>query len=199
GGGGEGFRLPLILRGAHLTPDQQTRVREILAAHRTTMRTLTEQLRQAQDAMTDKLFAPGPVQVADLQPSVQRVAQLRTQLLQESSQIALEVRALLTPEQLAQAAQVKDRLRTLSAGMRELVGEGRPSPAPAARAGARCRRLRDGRGQSRAAADRRGPRSVGCGPWHPCSHSRGVATHRTLRGRAWPSGSGILRARPRRS
>ena len=126
GGGGEGFRLPLILRGAHLTPDQQTRVREILAAHRTTMRTLTEQLRQAQDAMTDKLFAPGPVQVADLQPWVQKVAQLRTQLLQESSQIALEVRALLTPEQLAQAAQVKDRLRTLSAEMRQLVGEGRP-------------------------------------------------------------------------
>jgi Spy/CpxP family protein refolding chaperone len=126
GSGGEGLRLPLILRGAHLTPDQQTRVREILAAHRTTMRTLTEQLRQAQEAMTDKLFAPGSVQAADLQPSVQRVAQLRTQLLQESSQIALEVRALLTPEQLAQAAQVKDRLRALSAEMRQLVGEGRP-------------------------------------------------------------------------
>ena len=126
GGGGEGFRLPLILRGAHLTPDQQTRVRDILTAHRATMQTLTEQLRQAQEGMTDKLFAPGPVQAADLQPSVQRIAQLRTQLLQESSQIVLEVRALLTPEQLAQAAHVKDRLKAVTAEMRQLLQEGRP-------------------------------------------------------------------------
>jgi Spy/CpxP family protein refolding chaperone len=126
GGLGEGLRLPLILRGAHLTPDQQTRVRDILTAHRAGMRTLTEQLRQAQEAMTDKLFAPGPVQAADLQPSVQRIAQLRTQLLQESSQIVLEVRALLAPEQLAQAAQVKDRLKALTAEMRQLLPEGRP-------------------------------------------------------------------------
>jgi hypothetical protein len=47
-------------------------------------------------------------------------------LLQESSQIVLEVRALLAPEQLAQAAQVKDRLKTLTAEMRQLLPEGRP-------------------------------------------------------------------------
>jgi Spy/CpxP family protein refolding chaperone len=123
---GDGLRLPLLLRGAHLTPDQQAKVRDVLTAHRGAIRSLTEQLRQAQDEVADRLFVPGPVQPADLQSSLQRITQLREQLLQESAKVAVEVRALLTADQVTQAARVKDRLRALTTEMRQLMGEGRP-------------------------------------------------------------------------
>jgi len=123
---GEGLRFPLLLRGAHLTADQQSKVRDVLSAHRGAMRNLTEQLRQAQDEAADKIFAPGPLQPADLQPALQRISALREQLLQESAKVIIEVRALLTPEQLAETARVKDRLRALTTEMRQLLREGRP-------------------------------------------------------------------------
>ena len=126
GGYADGLRLPLLLRGARLTPDQQTRVREILAAHRPALKGFADQLRQVQDELADKLFASGAVQGADLQPVLQRIGQLRDQLLQESAQTAMEVRALLTPEQLAQAAAVKARMAALRDEMRQLLQPARP-------------------------------------------------------------------------
>jgi Spy/CpxP family protein refolding chaperone len=125
GGRGDG-ELWLMIRAANLTPDQQTRVRAILSAHRATARPLIEQLRQAQQELGGKLLAPGPVQAADLQPQLQRIGQLRDQLAQDSAGAALEVRAVLTPEQLARVAQTKERLRQLREEMRQLVQPPRP-------------------------------------------------------------------------
>lgn len=122
----DGLRLPLLLRGARLTPDQQARVREILTAHRPALKGLADQLRQVQDELADKMFAAGAVQAADLQAVLQRIGQLRDQLLQESAQTAVEVRALLTPEQLAQAAAVKARMAALRGEMRQLLQPDRP-------------------------------------------------------------------------
>lgn len=125
GGRGDG-ELWLMIRAADLTPEQQTRVRAILSAHRATARPLIEQLRQAQQELGGKLLAPGPVQAADLQPQLQRIGQLRDQLAQDSAGAALEVRAVLTPEQLARVAQTKERLRQLREEMRQLMQPPRP-------------------------------------------------------------------------
>lgn len=124
-GRGDG-ELWLMIRAANLTPEQQTRVRAILSAHRATARPLIEQLRQAQQELGGKLLASGPVQAADLQPQLQRISQLRDQLAQDSAGAALEVRAVLTPEQLARVAQTKERLRQLREEMRQLVQPARP-------------------------------------------------------------------------
>ncbi|HTI54609.1 MAG TPA: periplasmic heavy metal sensor [Verrucomicrobiae bacterium] len=125
GGRGDG-ELWLMIRAANLTPEQQTRVRAILSAHRATARPLIEQLRQAQRELGDKLLAPGPLQAADLQPQLQRIGQLRDQLAQDSAGAALEVRAVLTPEQLARVAQTRERLRQLREEMRQLMQPARP-------------------------------------------------------------------------
>lgn len=125
GGRGDG-ELWLMIRAANLTPEQQTRVRAILSAHRATARPLIEQLRQAQQELGGKLLAPGPVQAADLQPQLQRIGQLRDQLAQDSAGAALEVRAVLTPEQLARVAQTKERLRQLREETRQLMQPPRP-------------------------------------------------------------------------
>ena len=58
------------------------------------------------------------------QPQLQRIASLREQLVHESAKVALEVRAILTPEQLARAAQVRDRMRQLHNEMRQLIQPG---------------------------------------------------------------------------
>lgn len=124
-GADAGMTLPLLLRTANLTPEQSASVRAILASRRNETRHLIDQLRQAQMDLADRLFSRGSVQAADVQPQVQRIAQLREQLLQQSLQTALEVRALLTQDQLARVAQAKDRLRQLQTEMRQLLGPGR--------------------------------------------------------------------------
>ena len=118
--------LWLMIRAANLTPEQQAKVRGILSTHRTTTRPLMQQLRQAQQELGTKLLTPGPLQPADLQPQLGRISQLREQLAQDGAQAALEVRAVLTPEQLARAAQTKERLSQLREEMRQLVQPPRP-------------------------------------------------------------------------
>jgi Spy/CpxP family protein refolding chaperone len=123
GGDGPGMLLPIVLKGANLTPDQEAKVHKIIADHRSTFRTLFSQMRKAHEELADKLYGSGEVQAAALTPQVEQVSQLRTQLLQEGLKIALEVRQVLTPEQRAKVAHVKDRMRALRAEMRSLITE----------------------------------------------------------------------------
>ena len=115
--------LPMLLRGANLTAEQDARVRAITSARQATMRALLEQLRKTEDDLADRLF--GGAASSDVHAAVARISQLRDQLLQESTRAALDVRAVLSPEQLARAAYVKDRMRALQAEMRELADSGR--------------------------------------------------------------------------
>jgi Spy/CpxP family protein refolding chaperone len=120
-GDGAGALLPLVLRGVDLTPEQEARVQEIIDAHRPAFRTLVQQLRTTQDELAARLFMPGALQEVDLQPYVQRVAALREQLMQEGLKVALEVRAVLTPEQLARANEVRARMKALHTEMHNLL------------------------------------------------------------------------------
>ena len=122
---GLGMTLPAILRGVNLTSDQEAQVRQILASHRPTFQALWQQLRTAQESMADRLFGAAAVQSTDFAPSLQQVAQVREQLAQESLKVALEIRAVLTADQLTRAAQIKDRLRALRSEERALF-EGKP-------------------------------------------------------------------------
>ena len=124
GGWGGGLMLGVPLHSLNLTPDQQTQAQSILSTYRSSARPIIQQLRQAQGGLGDKLLAPGQLQAADLQSQLQQISQLRTQLLQLSAQATLEVRSLLTPDQLSAAAQTKDKLRDLRAQMRQLLAPG---------------------------------------------------------------------------
>jgi Spy/CpxP family protein refolding chaperone len=119
-GDAPGMMLPLVLKGLDLTAEQEKQVHDLIKGHRATFRTLFSELQVAHRDVADKLFAPGDVQADDLATQMQRVSQLREQLMQEGLKVALAVRGVLTPEQLAKAAELKDRLRALHAEMREL-------------------------------------------------------------------------------
>jgi Spy/CpxP family protein refolding chaperone len=124
---GTGVALPLLLRGANLTSDQKAQVREIMANHRETFRNLFSQLRIAQDQMANKLFSAGRLQQTDLAPQIQQIAQLRNQLAEEGLKVVLEIRDILTPEQLAKASQLKAQMQSLHSQMRSLWGTDQPA------------------------------------------------------------------------
>src|SRR5215831_5936512 len=117
-GDGASMMLPLLLRGANLTNDQKAQVKQIMANHRATFQSFFTQLRAAQDQMSNKLLSPGAVRDSDLTPQTQQIAQLRNQLADEGLRVVLEIRNLLTPDQLAKAAQLKTQMQSLRNQMR---------------------------------------------------------------------------------
>lgn len=122
GQGGFGMMLPLLVKGAGLTDAQQAQVKQIVESHRPPFQGLLSQLRTAREQLAEKLYAPGPVKAEDLAPLMQQIGQLRGQLTQEGLQVALEIRGVLTPEQLAKAGQTRRRFNELRVEMRGLLG-----------------------------------------------------------------------------
>jgi len=121
-GGGEVFPLRIILRGVGLTDAQRDEVRQILASHRPRFQALRGQIRTLTTQLTDKLYAAGAVSADEASAIRQQISQLRDQLGQEGLQTALEIRNVLTPDQLAKAAQIRQRMQELRAEMQSLMG-----------------------------------------------------------------------------
>jgi Spy/CpxP family protein refolding chaperone len=123
GMGRDGFdTLPLLIHSAGLNEAQQAQVRQIIGNHRTQLRALREQLRAAETQLGDKLVAATPVTSADLGPLTQQVNQARSNLANEWMQVVMEIRGILKPEQLAKAAQNRQRLNQLREEMRTVLG-----------------------------------------------------------------------------
>jgi len=122
--GGDAMSLPQLVRGVGLTEAQRAQIRQIVANHRPKFEALLRQLRTAREQLDEKLYGPGPVKAEDLAPLTQQIGKLREPLMQESLQVALEVRKVLTPEQLAKAKQRQQRLNELRTEMRKLLEEG---------------------------------------------------------------------------
>jgi Spy/CpxP family protein refolding chaperone len=125
-GDSAGIALPLLIRGANLTTDQQAQVRQIMANHRATFRDLLSQLRASQDQMANKIFSTARLQEADLAPHVQQISQLRNQLAEQGLRVVLEIRGVLTSEQLAKASQLKSQMDSLHSQIRSLWEPDRP-------------------------------------------------------------------------
>lgn len=123
--GGDGLFLPQLIRGVGLTEAQHAQVKQIVASHRPKFQALVRELRAAREQLAQKLYAPGPVKAEDLAPLMQQIGKLREPLMQESLQVALEIRKVLTPDQLAKAMQRRQRLNELRAEMRKLLQEDR--------------------------------------------------------------------------
>jgi len=125
-----GMLFPMILGKLDLNEDQQNQVRTILQSHRPTMRALFPQLRTAQESLATKLFQAGPLSAQDLAPYLDAVNKAKGQVQQEGIKIALEIRGVLKPEQLAKASDLHTQLESLHAQMKALLGEPDADPAP---------------------------------------------------------------------
>ena len=133
--GGHGGPMPMMmfLRHANLTADQQTRVHKIIQGNFAQARPLIKQLRTIHDQIADKLMGTGAVSAADIAPLQQHAAQIHQQLAQQMLTTALQIRGVLTVEQLAKAADLHTKLKSLRTQMEALMGDDGPSPmmAPA--------------------------------------------------------------------
>jgi Spy/CpxP family protein refolding chaperone len=123
-GWGSGLMLGVPLHTLNLNPDQQAQVKSILSTYRASARPIIQQLREAQGGLGDRLLAAGQLQAADLQSQLQQITQLRTQLLQLSAQATLDVRSILTPDQLSTAAQTKAKMKDLRSQMHQILVPG---------------------------------------------------------------------------
>jgi len=120
GGGAPGFAplsiLPLLLRSADLSDQQKTQVNEIVRQRGETFRSLFGDLNQANEELSDKVLLAGPVTRDDLAPLVSRVVELRSNLLKENMAVLLEIRNILSPEQIAKAAAARAQQKEHPAG-----------------------------------------------------------------------------------
>lgn len=102
-----------FLEGVTLTADQKTQVHQIMQASWSTAKPLMQQLRADHKQIDDLLAGTGSVTSAQLTAIQTQADQLRTQLESQHLATALQVRALLTPAQLAQSAQTHAQLESL--------------------------------------------------------------------------------------
>jgi Spy/CpxP family protein refolding chaperone len=123
GGVGGGLMLGVPLRSLNLTADQQSQIRSILSASRSANLPVFDQLRQAQNALSDALIASP---TADVSSQIAAISGLRSQLLQSGVKTTQQMLAVLTPAQLSQALQVKAQLSQLRAQIRQLVAPSNP-------------------------------------------------------------------------
>jgi Spy/CpxP family protein refolding chaperone len=118
-GTGPGTMLRILLKGIGLTSKQKLQVKEILVTHRGRLESLFQELQVANAALTNTLLAPDEIEAADVTPSVERVSQIREQLLHEGLIVVLKVRQVLTPEQRAKVARLREQLRALQGALSE--------------------------------------------------------------------------------
>jgi len=124
--------LPIFLRAANLTPAQQAQVKTIMQSNRSAMRSHFDQIRKAREEIASKLFSTGAVTASDLSAQTTQIANAQQQLLQDQLNVALQVRAILTPTQLQKVAQFHQQFESLHQQMRALLGpppgDGPPPP-----------------------------------------------------------------------
>jgi Spy/CpxP family protein refolding chaperone len=119
GGWGGGPLLGVPLKALNLTPEQQTQAHSIFSASFATARPLMQQLRQAQQALGDTLLASP---TADVSAQIATINGLRGQLLQNRAQTTAQVLAMLDPDQLSKAAQIRTQMGQLRGQMHQLMG-----------------------------------------------------------------------------
>ncbi len=118
GGWGDGPLLGVPLRTLNLTADQWSQVKSILSSSHSANRSIIQQLRQAQSDLADKLLASPTV---DVSSQLALINGLRSQLLQNSATATAQVLGVLTPDQLAKAAQVRSQLKQLRSQFHQLL------------------------------------------------------------------------------
>jgi len=114
-GGGHGDFLggPRLLHALNLTAEQKQQVQAIFQAHRATFKQLAANERTAREAIADAMLGTNPVTQPALDALVQQEAQARTALMSERLAAGVQVRGVLTPDQIQKAS-------TIHAGMKQL-------------------------------------------------------------------------------
>lgn len=111
----------VALRAANLTPAQQDKMRQIMDSGREQSDAAMRQLHSIHQQITDKLLGTAPVSEADLAPLAQQAAQVDQQVQQQWLQAALQVRAMMTPDQLTRINAFHRQVTAINAQIEALM------------------------------------------------------------------------------
>ena len=122
--------LMMLTRQANLTSDQQAKVHSIMRSNFSQAQPLLKQLRGVHDQIADKLMSTGTVSVSDLAPLQAQETQIQQQLDSQMMSTALQIRGLLSKEQLTRIANLHNQLKSLRTQIDELLGTDMPMMGP---------------------------------------------------------------------
>jgi Spy/CpxP family protein refolding chaperone len=111
--GGHGQMLFGLLDGVTLTDSQQQQIHADMKASFGATRSTRHQLRALEQQIAAAMTSSGSVTSATVTPLIQQEETLRGQLDQARMTLALQIRGVLTAQQLAQAAQAQSQLQSL--------------------------------------------------------------------------------------
>jgi len=120
GGHGHGFELMEIMHQLNLTDAQKQQAHTIIEGAWARGKPVMEQMHAIHEQLTAQLLTAGST-AAQLEPLVRQEEQLRAKLDSEHLNVALQVRNLLTPDQLAQATALHTKLSALHEQEHEIM------------------------------------------------------------------------------
>ena len=118
-----GLLSPRLLNALNLTPEQAAKIEESRNALREANKAYVKEVVPLRKEIADKLFGPNPVREGDVASQITKIADLREKILREGFRIALEVRQVLRPDQLAKAAAIRQQLLEIQNEVRGLYNE----------------------------------------------------------------------------
>ncbi|HVA77663.1 MAG TPA: periplasmic heavy metal sensor [Candidatus Binataceae bacterium] len=127
-GSAVGIPMPIILHSANLTPAQHEQIHQIMKSEFGTLKPLFQQLHAGRQAVAAKYLSAGSVSASDLTPLVAANEKTQSQIDQAFVQTALKVRAVLTPQQIAQAGSIDSQMQSLHEQMHALMSKGGAHP-----------------------------------------------------------------------
>jgi Spy/CpxP family protein refolding chaperone len=118
-----GLLSPRLLNALNLTPEQAAKIEENKNALREANKAYVKEVVPLRKEIADKLFDSNPVREADVASQITKIADLREKILREGFRVALEVRQVLRPDQLAKAAAIRQQLLEIQSEVRALYNE----------------------------------------------------------------------------
>ena len=118
-----GLLSPRLLNALNLTPDQVAKIEVQKKALMDANKTFVTEVSALRKEVADKLFAPNPVGQPDVAGQIAKIADARQNILREGFRIAVEVRQVLRPDQLAKAAAIRQQLLEIQDEVRGLFNE----------------------------------------------------------------------------
>ena len=118
-----GLLSPRLLNALNLTPDQITKIEAQKKALTEANKAFVTEVTALRKEVADKLYGPNSATEADVARQITKIADLREKILREGFRIALEVRHVLRPDQLAKAAAIRQQLLEIQGEVRGLFNE----------------------------------------------------------------------------
>src|SRR5262249_23716261 len=125
GGAGHGAFLggPPLLHALGLNAQQTQQGEAIPKAHPPTLKQLAANQNAAREAIADTTLATDTVTQPALDALVQQESQARTALMSERLAVALQIRGVLTPDQIQKASTIHAGMKQLQNQMHALLGD----------------------------------------------------------------------------